>query len=166
MSVSAAIAEPLLRRAFGRRTRPSDPLRTSRVRIGSSELRAPVSRRGSGISRRTVMNIAGERSYMPTPSPTSGEAKASARGSSMDLRRSFPHSMRVTLEGYVHLARMIDKCRAVLACTEGEYIYPCPMDERLMEFAGIRAEEFTAAVKANPSDEAVAKWLTQTAKAR
>jgi len=81
----------------------------------------------------------------------------------MDLRSSFPHSMRVKLAGYVHLARMIDKCRAVLASTEGEYIYPCPMDDRLMEFAGITAGQFTAAVKANPSDEAVAEWFTQTA---
>jgi len=83
----------------------------------------------------------------------------------MDLRKSFPRSMRVKMEGYVHLARMIDKCRAVLAGTEGEYIYPCPMDERLMEFAGITADQFTAAVKANPSDDAVAKWFTQTTKA-
>jgi hypothetical protein len=72
--------------------------------------------------------------------------------------------MRVKMEGYVHLARMIDKCRAVLVGAEGEYIYPCPMDERLMEFAGITAVQFTATVKANPSDEAVAKWFTQTAK--
>ncbi|HEV8327240.1 MAG TPA: DUF5069 domain-containing protein [Nitrospiraceae bacterium] len=90
---------------------------------------------------------------------------ASARGSSMDLRRSFPRSMRSKMEGYVHLARMIDKCRAVLAGTEGEYIYPCPMDERFMEFAGITADQFTAAVKPNLSDEAVAKWFRQTAKA-
>ena len=83
----------------------------------------------------------------------------------MDLRRSFPRSMRVKLEGYVHLARMIDKCRAVLAGTEGEYIYPCPMDDRLMKSAEITADQFTAAVKTNPSDEAVAKWFTQTAKA-
>lgn len=68
------------------------------------------------------------------------------------------------MEGYVHLARMIDKCRAVLAGTEGEYIYPCPMDDRLMEFIGITADQFTAAVKANPADEAVACWFTQTAK--
>ena len=61
--------------------------------------------------------------------------------------------MRVKMAGYVHLARMIDKCRAVLAGTEGEYIYPCPMDDRLMEFAGITADQFTAAVKANPSDD-------------
>jgi len=73
--------------------------------------------------------------------------------------------MRYEMEGYVHLARMIDKCRAVLAKTEGEYIYPCPMDDRLMEFAGITADQFTAAVKANPSDDAVAKWFAQTTKA-
>jgi hypothetical protein len=72
--------------------------------------------------------------------------------------------MGVKMAGHVHLARMIDKCRAVLAGTEGEYIYPCPMDERLMEFAGITADQFTAAVKANPADEAVAKWFTQKAK--
>ena len=72
--------------------------------------------------------------------------------------------MQFKLDGYVHLARMIDKCRAVLAGTEGEYIYLCPMDERLMEFSGIKADQFTAAVKANPSDEAVAKWFTRTAK--
>ena len=82
----------------------------------------------------------------------------------MDLRTSFPRSMRFKLEGYVHLARMIDKCRAVLAGTEGEYIYPCPMDFRLMEFAGITHEQFTAAVKTNPTDEGVAKWFRGAAK--
>ncbi|HEX7767535.1 MAG TPA: DUF5069 domain-containing protein [Nitrospira sp.] len=82
----------------------------------------------------------------------------------MDLRTSFPRSMRVTLADYVHLARMIDKCRAVLAGTEGEYIYPCPMDFRLLEFAGLTHEQFTAAVKIHPDDESVAAWFRQTAK--
>jgi hypothetical protein len=82
----------------------------------------------------------------------------------MDLRKSFPRSMKFKLEGYVHLARMIDKCRAVLAGTEGEYIYPCPMDFRLMEFAGITDGQFTAAVKANPSDDGVLQWFRHTAK--
>jgi len=71
--------------------------------------------------------------------------------------------MRVKLEGYVHLARMIDKCRAVLAGTEGEYIYPCPMDERLLEFVGITSDQFTSAVKTNPTDAGVAAWFRQTA---
>ncbi len=77
----------------------------------------------------------------------------------MDLRKNFPRSMRAKMEGYVHVARMIDKCRAVLAGTEGEYIYPCPMDFRLLEFAGITDEQFTAAVKTNPTDEGVANWF-------
>jgi len=55
MSASAARAEPLLRRAFGQRARPSDPQRTARVRFGPSRLRAPVSRRGPTLSRRIVM---------------------------------------------------------------------------------------------------------------
>jgi hypothetical protein len=52
----------------------------------------------------------------------------------MDLRTNFPRSMKFTLEGYVHLARMIDKCRAVLAVT------------------------------ASPTDEGVAQWFRKTAK--
>lgn len=82
----------------------------------------------------------------------------------MDLRTSFPRSMRAKLEGYVHLARMIDKCRAVQAGTEGEYIYPCPMDFRLLEFAGLSDAHFTEAVKRNQTDEGVAGWFRGVAK--
>lgn len=81
----------------------------------------------------------------------------------MDLRRSFPRSMREKLEGYVHLARMIDKCRAVLAGTQGEYLYPCPMDVRLLEFAGVTDARFREAVAANPTDDGVAQWFRTTA---
>ena len=81
----------------------------------------------------------------------------------MDLNRGFPRSMRVRLNGYVHLARMVDKCRAVLAGTLGEYIYPCPLDERLLEFAGLTADQFTEAVKSNGTDEAMAQWFRQHA---
>ena len=94
-----------------------------------------------------------------------GDGEGDFNWNLMNLRSSFPRSMRVKMAGFVHLARMIDKCRAVLAKTEGEYIYPCPMDDRLMEFAGITADQFTAAVKVNPSDDTVTKWFTQTAKA-
>jgi hypothetical protein len=72
--------------------------------------------------------------------------------------------MRIKLEGYVHLARMIDKCRAVLAGTEGEYIYPCPLDERLLEFVGITSDQFTSAVNTHPTDAGVVAWFQQTAK--
>ena len=33
-----------------------------------------------------------------------------------------------------------------------------------MEFAGVTANRVTATVKANPADETVAKWFTQTVK--
>ena len=83
----------------------------------------------------------------------------------MDLRSGYPRSMRVTLAGHVHLARMIDKCRAVQAGTQGPYVYPCPLDDRLLEFAGLTAEQFTAAVRGHSTDEAVARWFRATATA-
>ena len=59
MSASAAIADPLLRRASGHRARPSGPQGTARVRLGSSGQRVQVSRLSSPISRWTVMNHVG-----------------------------------------------------------------------------------------------------------
>jgi len=81
----------------------------------------------------------------------------------MDLRIHYPRSVREKLAGYVHLARMIDKCRAVLAGTQGEYIYPCPMDRRLLEFAGLEADQFTETVQARSSEQAVADWFAENA---
>jgi hypothetical protein len=81
----------------------------------------------------------------------------------MDLRKSYPRSPREKLAGYAHLARMIDKCRATLAGTQGEYKYPCPLDQRLLEFSGIKAEQFTATVRGTKDDKAVADWFKKTA---
>jgi hypothetical protein len=81
----------------------------------------------------------------------------------MDLRTSYPRSVRDKLAGYVHLARMIDKCRATLASTQGEYIYPCPLDQRLLDFAGITPEQFTEAVRRR-TDQAIADWFRKAAK--
>ena len=59
MNTSAAIADSLLRQAFGGQARRSAPQRTTRVRVGVSRLRMPVSQRDCAISPRTVMNNAG-----------------------------------------------------------------------------------------------------------
>ncbi|MGH7228237.1 MAG: DUF5069 domain-containing protein [Nitrospiraceae bacterium] len=58
---------------------------------------------------------------------------------------------------------MLDKCRAVLAGTQGEYIYPCPMDKRLLDFASLTADQFSEAVQARSSDRAVADWFVENA---
>ena len=84
----------------------------------------------------------------------------------MDLRKDFPRSMRATAGGYAHLVRMIDKCRAVLAGTQGEYIYPCPLDRRLLDFVGITSDQFTAAVRSHQSDEGVVAWFREVATPR
>ena len=84
----------------------------------------------------------------------------------MDLRKEFPRSMRATAGGYAHLARMIDKCRAVLAGTQGEYIYPCPLDRRLLDFVGLTSDQFTAAVRSHQSDEGVVAWFREVATPR
>ena len=86
-------------------------------------------------------------------------------GGDRDLRKGCPRSPRETLAGYVHLPRMLDKCRAKLAGTIGEYIYPCPMDQRLLDFARVTADQLTEAVRTHPDDDAVAAWFQTASKA-
>ena len=81
----------------------------------------------------------------------------------MDLTTHRPRSLKDRLAGYVHIGRMIDKCRAVLAGTQGEYIFPCPLDRRLLDFAALTSEQFLRAVNAHPNDEAMANWFLRTA---
>ena len=81
-----------------------------------------------------------------------------------DLRRQFPRSPRESLAGYVHFPRMLDKCRATLHGTQGEYMYPCPMDQRLLDFAEITAEQVTEAAKSGSSDLEIAGWFQSASK--
>ncbi|MEX5219738.1 MAG: DUF5069 domain-containing protein [Nitrospira sp.] len=77
----------------------------------------------------------------------------------MDLRRQSPRSPRESLAGYVHLPRMLDKCRATIHGTQGEYVYPCPMDQLLLDFTGITAGQLKEAAKSYSSDEDMAEWF-------
>jgi hypothetical protein len=81
-----------------------------------------------------------------------------------DLTKEYPRSPRETLAGYVHGARMLDKCRAVVAGTAGDYHFKCPLDRTLLEFTGIDAEEFKAFVSTGATDDQVAEWITQHSK--
>ncbi len=81
----------------------------------------------------------------------------------LDLSKIFPRSPREKLGGFVHLARMIDKARAKAAGTVGEYIYPCPLDQSLLEFLGVDADDFFEIAK-QQDDQGVLDWLKQNAK--
>ena len=63
------------------------------------------------------------------------------------------------LGGYVILPRMIDKGRATIAGRNGEYNYACPMDQRLLEFAGIGAEALKKLLAADKGDGEILEWL-------
>lgn len=82
----------------------------------------------------------------------------------MDLRHQHPRSIRQRLGGYVHLARMIDKCRALQAGMQGEYVYPCPLDERLLQFVGISSEAFAREVRSR-TDQEIVNWFQNNAAA-
>ena len=81
-----------------------------------------------------------------------------------DLTKDFPRSPRETLAGYVIASRMLDKCRAVVAETAGEYHFDCPLDNQFFGFTGIGAEQFKAFVATGAPDEEVAAWIVQRSK--
>ena len=76
-----------------------------------------------------------------------------------DLTKQAPHSPRERIAGFVIARRAVDKCRASLAGTLGEYHYDCPLDNLLFTFKGITGEQFKAAVQAAKNYEDVGVWL-------
>jgi hypothetical protein len=87
---------------------------------------------------------------MPTPIP--------------DLTRHPPRSPRVRLGGFVQLPRLLDKGRALVAGTLGEYKYNCPLDQRFFEFAGLEADALREQLAAGRSDGEILAWLQTHAK--
>lgn len=81
-----------------------------------------------------------------------------------DLTQHAPRSIRVRLGGYAHLARLLDKTRAVVAGKGGEYKYNCPLDQRLFAFARIKPAAFKAKVKTRKTDYEMLEWVNAQAK--
>ncbi|WOO42304.1 DUF5069 domain-containing protein [Rubellicoccus peritrichatus] len=80
---------------------------------------------------------------------------------SLDLTKETPRSPRATLGGYVVAGRTLDKCRAAVAGTLGEYHFNCPLDQIFLSFAGVSAEGFQEFVATGADDDAVAKWIQE-----
>src|SRR5580658_7738252 len=83
-----------------------------------------------------------------------------------DLAKQAPHSPRERLAGFAIASRAVDKCRASLAGTLGDYHYDCPLDNMLFSFKGITGEQFKTAVQAAKNYEDVGAWLQANGKAK
>lgn len=84
----------------------------------------------------------------------------------MDLTKSFPRSPRDRLDGIPMLPRTIDKARAYVNGTLGEYKFGdnSGYDRELFETLGIDAESFLECIRQAPDDEAVVRWLHANAR--
>jgi hypothetical protein len=89
---------------------------------------------------------------------------ASLANLALDLTRDYPRSPRALFAGYVIAGRMLDKCRAVVNGTAGEYEYNIGPDRVFLEFAGLDADEFKNFVATGATDEEVADWIKTRAK--
>jgi hypothetical protein len=83
-----------------------------------------------------------------------------------DLTQHPPRSPRLRLGGYVVLPRILDKARAHLAGKTGEYKWNNPLDQRMLTFMGIKAEDFLAAVQTGKSDTAMLEWVNANTQPR
>lgn len=72
--------------------------------------------------------------------------------------RAFPRRGRLPLGRYLWLARVFDKARAHAQGTIGEYIYPCPIDQGVMQHWGVTPDEFNRVIVEFPDDEAILRW--------
>jgi hypothetical protein len=83
-----------------------------------------------------------------------------------DLTKGFPSSPHAMVAGYVLAKRALDKMRADLAGTLGEYHSDCPLDNIFFGFAGLKGSDFKAFVATGADDAAVAQWVEKNATKR
>jgi hypothetical protein len=80
----------------------------------------------------------------------------------MDLTREYPRGPREQLGGLMLLPRAIDKARAQLEGTLGQYkYYGCRFNRKLFNTLGVTDDEFLDAVRRSPDDESVVEWITE-----
>ena len=76
-----------------------------------------------------------------------------------DLSQQAPRGPRERINGYVLMARMIDKGRATLAGTNGEYHFDCPLDNMLFSFKGLKGGDARGVLASGASDQEIAAWI-------
>lgn len=81
-----------------------------------------------------------------------------------DLSKDVPRSPRERVGGFIIAGRALDKCRAEIAKTNGEYHFNCPLDNIFFDFTGITGEKFKEAVATGKTDEKMGEWIKENSK--
>src|SRR3954467_13471792 len=81
-----------------------------------------------------------------------------------DLTKRPPRSPRCRLGGYVILARLLDKGRATIAGTNGEFTYDAPLDQHLKDFIGLDFAALKEQLAAGKGDGEIVEWINPQAK--
>lgn len=75
--------------------------------------------------------------------------------------KTFPRRGREPIGDALWLLRASDKGRASAAGTIHDYIYPCPMDQGMLERWKITPQQFDEALRRYPDDAALYDWFSK-----
>jgi hypothetical protein len=78
-----------------------------------------------------------------------------------DLTKEAPRSPRIRIGDYALMARMIDKGRATLNGTVGEYHFACPLDQKLFSYKGVLADDVKAVLASGAGDDEILAWFSK-----
>jgi hypothetical protein len=81
-----------------------------------------------------------------------------------DLTKRPPRSPRCRLGGYVTLPRLLDKGRATIAGTQGEFKYNSGFDQHIINFLGFDPEALLEQLGAGKGDGEILAWLKTNAR--
>jgi hypothetical protein len=75
--------------------------------------------------------------------------------------KTFPRRGREPIGDALWLLRVSDKGRASAAGTIHDYIYPCPMDQGMLERWKITPQQFDEALRRYPDDASLYDWFSK-----
>ena len=78
----------------------------------------------------------------------------------MDLTQFIPRSPKNKLAGIVMIPRMLDKARAYKSESLGDYIYPCPLDQIILDFLDIDHEKIAYQAQ-KLTDKEIELWINE-----
>lgn len=78
----------------------------------------------------------------------------------IDPTQPFLRSPKTKMSGHMMIYRTLDKARAFNAKTQGEYIFPCPLDKIIMGFMETDHEEIMRLAQ-KMSDEEITSWINK-----